>query len=291
MQIISEAAPLLTVIIPSHNEENYIGNCLQSLARQRGLPKNVGIEVIVAANGCTDRTVAVSDFFQNVLGENKIELVTLDIEIPGKSNAIRLAEQKAKYRNFLYIDADVTIEDTLLSEILTTLSEASPIYVSGTLAIPTSQSWISANYAKIWLALPFVNEGVPGIGLYGVNEAGRKRWGDFPQIIADDRFVRLNFAESERRKASSRYFWSLPQGARNLTKARIRWCEGNEELKQLFPELLKNDTQRNDRMLNLRHILKDPVAGVIFIAIYATGRAFAVFRRPQAEYRWRRARK
>lgn len=281
---------MLTIIIPCHNEEKYLGACLQSISDQEGVPEGINVEVIVAANGCTDQTVAVSKSYESALKENKIELVTFDIESPGKAKAIRLAEEKSKYKNYVYIDADVTIEKTLLGEVLEILSEKNPLYVSGTLTIPTSQSWVTANYAKIWSALPFVKEGVPGIGLYGVNEAGRKRWGDFPQIIADDRFVRLNFANEERRKVRSKYYWSLPEGARNLTKARIRWCEGNEELKKIFPDLLKNDTQRNDRILNVRYVLGDPVSGSIFAAIYVTGRLFAKFRRPQLQYRWRRAR-
>ena len=48
---------MLTVIIPSYNEENYIASCLDAIIAQTGLPDSYGIQVIVAANGCHDGTV------------------------------------------------------------------------------------------------------------------------------------------------------------------------------------------------------------------------------------------
>ncbi len=41
----------LSVAIPAHNEEQYIARCLESLARQ-----NIGLEIVVCLNVCTDRT-------------------------------------------------------------------------------------------------------------------------------------------------------------------------------------------------------------------------------------------
>jgi glycosyltransferase involved in cell wall biosynthesis len=47
-----EPAPMVSVIIPAHNEEGYLERTLQTLQRQRY--KN--FETIVIANGCEDRT-------------------------------------------------------------------------------------------------------------------------------------------------------------------------------------------------------------------------------------------
>jgi len=47
---------MISVIIPAHNEERYLQRTLESLQRQ-----NYGwFEVIVVANGCTDRTREVA---------------------------------------------------------------------------------------------------------------------------------------------------------------------------------------------------------------------------------------
>lgn len=50
------ATPLVSVIIPAHNEEAYLEQTLTALRRQR-YPR---YEVIVVANGCTDRTADVA---------------------------------------------------------------------------------------------------------------------------------------------------------------------------------------------------------------------------------------
>ncbi|MCL6641787.1 MAG: glycosyltransferase, partial [Candidatus Bipolaricaulota bacterium] len=40
----------ISVAIPAHNEESYIAQCLQSLARQEGS----SLEIVVCLNRCTD---------------------------------------------------------------------------------------------------------------------------------------------------------------------------------------------------------------------------------------------
>lgn len=52
----SSATPLVSVVIPAHNEEAYLERTLAALKRQR-YPR---YEVIVVANGCTDRTADVA---------------------------------------------------------------------------------------------------------------------------------------------------------------------------------------------------------------------------------------
>ncbi len=52
--------PALSVAIPAHNEEKYIGRCIQSIAesaRVAGKP----VEVVVALNRCNDRTRQIAE--------------------------------------------------------------------------------------------------------------------------------------------------------------------------------------------------------------------------------------
>ena len=52
--------PELTVAIPAHNEEKYIGRAIESvLASARSASRNV--EVVVALNRCTDRTQSIAE--------------------------------------------------------------------------------------------------------------------------------------------------------------------------------------------------------------------------------------
>ena len=54
---------VFSVVIPAHNEEHYIGNCLQSVVRAAELVKPDAVEIIVVANRCTDRTAEIAGEF------------------------------------------------------------------------------------------------------------------------------------------------------------------------------------------------------------------------------------
>ncbi|MBQ3841547.1 MAG: glycosyltransferase [Ruminiclostridium sp.] len=49
-----------SVIIPAHNEEKYIGKCLQAVISAAKYVKPDNVEIIVVANRCTDKTVKIA---------------------------------------------------------------------------------------------------------------------------------------------------------------------------------------------------------------------------------------
>lgn len=51
---------LFTVVIPAHNEERYIGACLQSVRRAAKIVLPHRVQIIVVANRCTDRTAEIA---------------------------------------------------------------------------------------------------------------------------------------------------------------------------------------------------------------------------------------
>ena len=53
-------------------------------------------------------------------------------------------------------------------------------------------------YYRVWARLPYVREGMIGVGVYALSEEGRRRFGEFPEMIADDGYVRMLFSPSER---------------------------------------------------------------------------------------------
>jgi len=54
--------PILSVAIPAHNEEKYIGRCIESIVSSAYLSAQQ-VEVVVALNRCTDRTQAIAESF------------------------------------------------------------------------------------------------------------------------------------------------------------------------------------------------------------------------------------
>lgn len=282
---------MLTIIIPSYNEENYIAHCLDSLLAQKGLPEDHGAQVIVAANGCKDSTVQIAESHAHRFHEKGFDYLVLDIVEPGKMNALNVAEERAVHGNRAFIDADVIVSPGFIAELVQILQEDGPIYASGTIEIPRPDSWISRNYAAIWSRLPFVKDGVPGIGIYAMNAAARTRLGAFPLVYSDDRYVRLNFAPQERRKTQATYLWPLAEGLGNLLRVRRRWSEGSEDLVASYPELIGNDNERTSLWPVIPILLRRPVSGTVFVMIFGLSWIFIRLRRRSETYHWSRSRR
>jgi glycosyltransferase involved in cell wall biosynthesis len=87
----------ISVIIPAHNEEDYIGLTLDALSRQN-YPH---FEVIVVANGCTDRTVEIAS-------KNCDRLIVLSDKSLGVSR--NLGAKLARGKVLMFLDADTVLE-------------------------------------------------------------------------------------------------------------------------------------------------------------------------------------
>jgi hypothetical protein len=154
-----------------------------------------------------------------------------------------------------------------MGEIDSVLQDAAPRYASGTPNV-TAQSHLSRAYARFWVRLPFVAQGVPGFGLYAVNAAGRARWAGFPKIISDDTFVRCQFAPAERTKLPATYDWPIVEGFSRLVKVRRRQDQGVAELATLHPGLLDNEGKAPiGKGWLLRQALRDPVGFATYAAV------------------------
>ncbi len=273
----------ISVIIPAHNEAAVIGRCLASVLASDPVPF---LQVVVVANGCTDDTARVAQAFGDQFAENGWGLTVLDLPEGGKPNALNAGDAAARFGARVYLDADVTLSKTVLSELAGLLAVDEPTYASGRLNIVAPDNFASRAYARIWRKVPFMAQGVPGCGLFAVNTAGRARWGAFPNIISDDTFVRLHFAADERVSTSGSYDWPVVSGLRNLIKVRARQDRGVEEVRALYPELIKNeDTPATSIGEKLKLALADPIG----FATY-TGVALAVKFGPKGDSGWSRGR-
>ena len=111
------APPLLSIIIPAHNEQDYIRRTLQA-ARQQTFHN---FELIVVCNGCCDRTAQVAREFCDQL-----------IVMPerGLSRARNLGGHAARGKILVFLDADTLLERHALETIA---REFTPEYAAGTL--------------------------------------------------------------------------------------------------------------------------------------------------------------
>ncbi len=274
-----------SIILPAHDEADYIGNCLSALLASDGLPAGWQVEVIVVANGCTDATGDIARCFDP--GSNGWRLQVIEVAKGGKLNALNVGDAAARGDIRIYLDADVIVSPALIGQLLGVLDTAQAQYSSGQPVVAPARSWITCAYARFWARLPFVRQGVPGFGIFAMNAAGRARWGDWPDIISDDTFARLNFAPHERIGVAASYSWPMVEGFANLVRVRRRQNAGVAEIGERFPELLRNDDQRRVSGAGLLgRMVRDPIGFGIYAAVSLTVKA-PLFR---SDNRWARGR-
>jgi glycosyltransferase involved in cell wall biosynthesis len=96
--------PLISVIIPAHNERDYIAEALKSSQRQT----YERLETIVVANACSDDTARVAKEFANTVIETPTQ---------GISHAKNLGASVSEGRIFTFMDADSQMKDDLLEKV------------------------------------------------------------------------------------------------------------------------------------------------------------------------------
>lgn len=314
---------MLSVIIPANNEAAYIGQSLTALlashlpggaaragqgaVSEHALPEKVepekvepgtaqpetvtpaspAREIIVAANGCTDDTVAVARGFGAAAARQGWTLTVLDIAEGGKLNALNVADGVAAGDIRIYVDADIIVSSALIAELQAVLDRAEPAYGSGRLLVAPARSWITRAYARIWQRTPFMTTGVQGGGVFAVNAAGRRRWGRFPSIIADDTYVRLLFAPEERFGVPASYLFPLPEGLARLVRVRGRQDRGVREVADKFPDLVDNDDKPR---FGLRRACGMALSDPVGFGVYGLVAVAARFRARRHAGAWERGR-
>ncbi len=275
----------LAVLIPAHNEAAYIGGCLRALLASDPPPGPV--QVVVIANACTDGTADLAREFAPDAGTRGWDLQVIDTPQPGKLNALNLGERSLDAHIRVYLDADVRVSPPLLADLAERLDRAAPAYASGTPQVIAEGSALTRAYARFWRRLPFVESDVPGFGIFAVNRPGRARWGAFPDIIADDSFVRLHFAPDERHRVPATYTWPVVTRLRDLVRVRRRQNRGVTEISNDFPELQANESRHRPGPVGLiRRALRDPAGFAVYALVLGLTRLPA----PGGTPRWARGR-
>ncbi|KNX41832.1 putative glycosyl transferase [Roseovarius tolerans] len=258
--------PTLSVIIPAHNEAGLIGACLRALFASHPVPD--GAEAIVVANGCTDATATEARACTDAATARGWRLSVLERSEGGKPGALNAGEAVAHGRVLAYLDADVIVSPALCAELVQALDGDAALYASGRVVIPTPETMFSRTYARFYRQVPFFHHGVPGCGLFAMNRPARARWGEWPEIISDDTFARLNFTPSERVAVPAPYDWPIVEGFGALVRVRRRQDAGVAEIGRLYPVLPTNDDPRpSGAGWVLRAGLRAPLGFVAYVAV------------------------
>ncbi len=260
-----EAPFALAVVIPAHDEAGWIRQCLAAVLASRGPAR---AQVIVVANGCRDATADLARGCAGDFAARGWRLEVLELAEGSKIAALNAGDAIVSAPVRAYLDADTEVDEAVLGQLAEQLRGPAPAYGSGRLEIAEPRSPLSRAYARIYRQVPFITRGVPGCGLFAVNAAGRARWGDWPPIISDDTFARLQFTAEERHAVPGRYRWPLVEGWRALVRVRRRQNKGVTEIRRRYPALTAHDeTPPLGLGGKLRLALGDPAGFAVYAGV------------------------
>lgn len=225
----------ISIIIPAHNEKSVIGNCLQNLIQ---LSETIEPEIIVVCNGCRDNTAEIVRSFGDAVR-------CLKTETASKVNALNLGDEAASYFPRFYLDADIRISIGDIWKVVSEMEKRNALAAAPRMQMDLSgSSWAVRSYYDVWCDLPYCRAGMIGAGVYALSEEGRSFFPEFPNIIADDRYIRALFREDQRIGVSDAVsIISAPINLKGLIKIKTRSRLGGYEFKLRFPELLNNETK------------------------------------------------
>lgn len=264
---VEDGGPIASIVIPAHNEASVIGRLLEAL------PKKIGtrdVQIIVACNGCTDATADLARSYG---------VTVVELETPSKIVALNAGDAVAKAFPRLYIDADIEITARAVADLVRTLSAPGALCAAPVSRMELAgRPWLIRAYFSFWRQLMQMREGYVGGGVYAFSSEGRTRFGQFPDVIADDTFVRNLFSRAERQTVTTdATVVQAPRTFRALLRRRVRVCIGNLELASLaaqMPTPGSLESRLSWRKVALAHPALIP-ASLVYVSVNAAARLAA----------------
>jgi hypothetical protein len=165
-----------------------IGRCLHHLFA--GIDGS-DLEVAVVCNGCDDDTAAVAR-------ASGLPVEVIELDEASKPAALRAGDRLLRTFPRLYLDADVVLRGPTARQVLEHLSQAGSVAARPPFRYDTTHSTrVVRRYYRARSRVPAVMGSIWGAGVYGLSAAGRARFGDHPDVVADDLFVHQCFDADE----------------------------------------------------------------------------------------------
>jgi hypothetical protein len=274
---VQEAAsgdPRASIVIPAHDEEGGIGRCLSSLA---STPDLAQVEVVVVANGCTDRTAEAARAFAGEIPR----LTVLELAEASKIAALNAGDAACHAFPRIYLDADVLMSGDSVDALIAALDTQDPRVASPHVVFDTSGANVAVRaFYRAYGTLPYVREGLIGLGVYAVSRAGRSRFEEFPDVTGDDLFVQRLFAPAERATSSGTFVVQTPRTIGDLVRVRTRVAQGNAQLARFEAPALSDNETTTTRTLRalLDEVRRQPrlaPAAAVYVAVVLAARVKA----------------
>ena len=185
----------------------------------------------------------------------------IETPLPSKTNALNLGDTAAAGFPRVYLDADILISFASVLQISAKLQngEVLAAWPSVVTEFPAGAEWSVRAFYKFWMALPYVQEGMMAAGAYAVGAEGKRRFPSFPDVIADDGYVRLLFSAAERVEVTSAFSRVMaPRNFHDLVRIRTRSRVGGMQLKARYPDLFWREAKTKRYGGAIRSVLARP---------------------------------
>jgi glycosyltransferase involved in cell wall biosynthesis len=276
----SDREPIGSVLIPAHDEEAVIGRCLDRLFDGVDPAR---LEVAVVCNGCHDGTAEAA----RATG-HPVQVIELDEA--SKPAALRAGDRALHAFPRLYLDADVVLRGAGALEVLDHLSRPGAVAARPPIRFDTSHSSaVVRRYFRARAQIPSVMGSLWGAGVYGLTEDGRARFGEHPDVVAEDHWVDQHFPAADIAIVGDEPVVVVaPARLRDLLKVRRRAYRGVVENRAAG----EGDRLAKETTASTRHdvlALCRSVPGVVDAAAYVFVAAAArVYTRFGRSTRWER---
>jgi glycosyltransferase involved in cell wall biosynthesis len=232
---------MVSVVIAAHDEAAVIGACLDGLVCGGAA---AALDVTVVANGCTDGTAAEA---RARPGVRVIELAEAS-----KPAALNAGDAAAVGFPRVYLDADIRLTAAEVHRLAAAV-EAGPALA----AVPRRGVLLAGRpllvraYYAVHTRLPAFRTALFGRGAIAVSAPGRRRFGPFPEVLADDLFFDSQFEPTEICEvATVTSPVAAPRRTRDLVRRLARVRAGNAALRAGAPGV-----RPAARLAWLRHVV------------------------------------
>lgn len=232
---------VLSIIIPAHNEMSVIRRCLIAILKDA---EENEFDIFVVCNGCDDDTANIARSFGSAVK-------VLETDTASKIHALNLGDKHAQSFPRIYVDADIVIDASAVRGLAAALKMNDCLVASPQMKVDLSQSsYLVCSFYHIWMKLPYFKQQMIGCGVYALSSTGRSRFGEFPNVIADDCYIRLMFNSEEKASLKDEYFVMFPpKSISDLIKINARRQSGHEQMRCMYNQTLELERSNQRQVL------------------------------------------
>ena len=235
----------MSVVVPAHDEQAVIDRCLGALLADAAPGE---LDVVVVCNGCSDDTAERA---------RRHGVKVVELAEPGKIDALNAGDAAVTGFPRIYLDADAVLTTAAARSVARALERGPALAAAPHVRLVTDGvSPLVAWHYRAWAALPVTRTGYLGSGVYAVSQEGHRRIAPFPDVIADDDYVRRSFAPHERATTEGDYEVCPPRTVAGYVHRALRGRAGNVALAVSGIPLVPQPTTSGARAL--LPMLRDP---------------------------------